>query len=51
MIIAIAANGNNLNSFVYPHFGRCDWYYVFDSEKSEGSFIENPAKNNPAKVG
>jgi predicted Fe-Mo cluster-binding NifX family protein len=51
MIIAIAVNENNLNAFVDPHFGRCNWYYLFDLEKSKGSFIENPAKNNPEKAG
>jgi predicted Fe-Mo cluster-binding NifX family protein len=51
MIIAIAANENNLNAFVDPHFGRCEWYYLFDLENLKGLFIENPAKNNPEKAG
>ncbi len=51
MIIAIAANDNNLNGFVDPHFGRCGWYYLFNLETMEGLFIENPAKNNPEKGG
>lgn len=51
MIIAIAASENNLNAFVDPHFGRCEWYYIFDLENLKGLFIENPAKNNPEKAG
>jgi len=51
MIIAIAANENNLNAFVNSHFGRCDWYYLYDLETHIGSFIENPAKRNPEKAG
>ena len=51
MIIAIAANENNLNAFVDPHFGRCNWYYLYDLETLNGSFIENPAKNIPDKAG
>ena len=51
MIIAIAADENNLNAFVDPHFGRCEWYYLFDLENLKGLFIENPAMNNPEKAG
>ena len=51
MIIAIAAYENNLNAFVDPHFGRCNWYYLYDLETQEGLFIENPAMNNPEKAG
>ena len=51
MIIAIAANENNPNALVDPHFGRCNWYYLFDLETKEDLFIENPAKNNPEKAG
>ena len=51
MIIAIAANENNLNAFVDPHFGRCSWYYIYDLETLDGLFIGNPAKNNPEKAG
>lgn len=51
MIIAIAANENNLNAHVDPQFGRCDWYCLFDTETHKNLFIENPAKNNPEKAG
>ena len=51
MIIAIAANENQLNAFVDPHFGRCDWYCLFDTETRESLFIENPARNHHEKTG
>lgn len=51
MIIAIATNENHLNAIVDPHFGRCDWYCLFDTETRESSFIENPARNHQEKAG
>jgi len=51
MIIAIAVNDNNLGASVDPHFGRCDWYCLFDTETHKNLFIENPAKNSPEKAG
>jgi predicted Fe-Mo cluster-binding NifX family protein len=51
MIIAIAANENKLSAIVDPHFGRCNWYCLFDTETRENSFIENPARNHQEKAG
>jgi predicted Fe-Mo cluster-binding NifX family protein len=51
MNIAIAVSENHLNAVVDPHFGRCNWYYVYDSETHKGIFLENPAKHNPEKAG
>jgi len=51
MIIAIATNENHLYAVVDPHFGRCNWYCLFDTENRKNSFIENPAKHNPEKAG
>jgi predicted Fe-Mo cluster-binding NifX family protein len=51
MIIAIAANENHLKAFVDPHFGRCDWYCLYDTETNKSSFIENPARHNQEKAG
>ncbi len=51
MIIAIAANENHLNALVDPHFGRCDWFCLFDSETHKNSFIENPVRHHQEMVG
>jgi len=51
MIIAIAANNNNLKAHVDPQFGRCNWYYLFNTETNISSFIENPVYNNQEKAG
>ena len=44
MIIAIAASENHLKSNVDPHFGRCDWFCLYDTETKKSSFIENPVR-------
>ncbi len=41
MIIAIAASENHLKSNVDPHFGRCDWYCLYETDTRKASFIEN----------
>jgi predicted Fe-Mo cluster-binding NifX family protein len=51
MKIAIAANENHLKSIVDPHFGRCDWYCLFDTETQKSEFIENPVRHNHEKAG
>jgi predicted Fe-Mo cluster-binding NifX family protein len=51
MIIAIAAPENHVKASVDPHFGRCDWYCIFDSETKKSEFIENPARHNHEKAG
>ena len=50
-MIAIAASKNSLKANVDPHFGRCDWYCLYDTETRENSFIGNPVKHNPEKTG
>ena len=51
MMIAIAASKNSLKANVDPHFGRCDWYCLYNTETHENSFIGNPVKHNPEKTG
>jgi predicted Fe-Mo cluster-binding NifX family protein len=41
MIIAIAASEEHLKSVIDPHFGRCDWYCIYDSAGGRHRFIEN----------
>ena len=51
MIIAIAASENHLKSNVDPHFGRCDWYCLYDTETKNSSFIENPVRYHQLQAG
>jgi len=51
MIIAIAANKNNLKALVDAHFGKCNWFCLHDTETHQSSFIENPASQNQENAG
>lgn len=51
MIIAIAASENHLKAIVDPHFGRCDWYCLYNTENHQSSFIENPVRHSQEKAG
>jgi predicted Fe-Mo cluster-binding NifX family protein len=51
MIVAIAANENHLRAIVDPHFGRCDWFCLYDTETGSNSFIENPVRHNQEMAG
>jgi predicted Fe-Mo cluster-binding NifX family protein len=51
MIIAIATNENHMRAIVDPHFGRCDWYCIYDTKTKKSSFIENPVRHNQEKAG
>lgn len=46
MIIAVSTDKNNVNSAVDFHFGRCTYFYMFDTNTRKSSFIENPGKNH-----
>ncbi|HOK51726.1 MAG: NifB/NifX family molybdenum-iron cluster-binding protein [Bacteroidales bacterium] len=51
MKIVIAANENHVKSDVAAHFGRCDWFCIFDTETKKAEFIANPVRNNIEKAG
>ena len=51
MIVAIAANENHLKAIVDPHFGRCDWFCLYNTETLKSSFIENPTRHNQEMAG
>ena len=51
MKIAIAASENNIKSQIDPHFGRCNWYCIFDTETKETVFIENTTRHQIEKAG
>jgi predicted Fe-Mo cluster-binding NifX family protein len=41
MRIAVAAEGNNLESHIDHCFGKSRYFMIYDSEKAEVNFIEN----------
>lgn len=51
MIIAIAASESNLKSNIDPHFGRCNFYCLYDTETKRSSFVENPARYYKEQAG
>jgi predicted Fe-Mo cluster-binding NifX family protein len=51
MIIAIAANENHLKGVVDPHFGRCDWFCMYNTDTKKHSFVENPVRHNQDMAG
>ena len=51
MIIAIASTENHLKALVDSHFGRCDWYYIFDNKTQKNHFIENPVRYEESHAG
>lgn len=51
MKIAIAASENNIHSFVDLHFGRCNWYCIFDTTTGKTEFIENTVRHHVEKAG
>jgi len=51
MIIAIAASENHLKSNVDPHFGRCDWYCLYDTDTLKHTFIENTFRYQHEQAG
>lgn len=51
MKIAIAASENHIKSKIDPHFGRCDWYFIYDTDNHEHSFTENILRYRQEKAG
>jgi predicted Fe-Mo cluster-binding NifX family protein len=50
MTVAIASNKDNTNASVDLHFGRCNWFCLFDTQTREYSFIRNQGAKE-AKAG
>lgn len=51
MKIAIAANENHIKAIIDPHFGRCNWFFLYDTESKKGEFVENPVRHMHEKAG
>ena len=51
MKIAMASNGNTLESNIDSSFGRCAWFVIYDTETGGMEFIPNPNKHLEEHVG
>lgn len=51
MKLAIACMENHLQSYIDPHFGRADWYCIYNTEDDSHAFIENPNRYDKEKAG
>ena len=51
MLIAIASTDNHVKSYVDPHFGRCNWYCLYDTENGKSEFVENNSRLHQEKAG
>ncbi len=51
MKIALPSSGDKLSSTINPSYGRAPYYYVYDRDKKEGSFLPNGAAGGAGGVG
>jgi len=51
MKIAIATSENHVKSPVDAHFGRCNWFCIFDTDTKTTIFIENASRHQVEKAG
>ena len=51
MKIAMASNGNTLESTIASSFGRCAWFIIYDTENGAMEFIPNPNKDMEEHAG
>ncbi|MDD2371257.1 MAG: NifB/NifX family molybdenum-iron cluster-binding protein [Firmicutes bacterium] len=51
MRIAIPANEKNMEDLVCPSFGRAPYFLIYDTQSSEGVFLENTAASSQGGAG
>lgn len=51
MKIAIPVKDNTLKSGVSPNYGRAPYYFIYDGNSEEGSFVANPAASESGGAG
>ncbi|MCK9205140.1 MAG: hypothetical protein M0P58_12005 [Bacteroidales bacterium] len=51
MNIAIAAQENDLTTLVACHFGRCEFFFIYNEEKKSTFIIPNDRKDDVGCVG
>jgi len=51
MKIAIASDKKDINSKIDERFGRCNFFYIYETETKKGDFFENSFKDENQGVG
>lgn len=51
MIIALPTKTSGEKSFISDNFGRCNFFYIFDTEKNIGQVYTNAYKDGQGGVG
>ena len=51
MKVAIASNGNTLDSNIDSSFARCAWFVIYDTDDGAMEFIPNPNKEMEEHAG
>jgi len=51
MKIAITSSGNNLESFVDRHFGRCSFFVIYDTSTDGYEIVPNPNSGHQEGAG
>ncbi len=51
MKIAIASDKQDIKSLIDERFGRCNYFYIYDTDTKKGDFFENPYKDGNQGVG
>ncbi len=51
MKIAITSELHDIDSKIDERFGRCNFFYIYDTEAKKGDFFENPYKEANQGVG
>ncbi len=51
MKICITSQGNDLEAQVDPRFGRCQYFFIVDTDTKETDALENPNKDGMGGVG
>ncbi len=45
MKVAVTSSGNSLNSTIDDRFGRCNYFFIYDTTTKAMEFIPNPFKD------
>lgn len=51
MKVAIAASGTDLESTIDAHFGRCSWFWIYDTDTQTTEAVENPNSDHHTQAG
>lgn len=51
MIIGIPVDKNSMDGNVNSHFGRTDFFLIYDTEDKKSTFVENTAANSAGGAG